>query len=288
MCGSAKAGWIGDDSPVNRVTPLVRTPAVALEGFDHVPGVAHHDPEEERAVSHALCFVDHGSFRAAVGGVWQTVTAKHLFVTTRGLPFACRHDDEYPEDRCLVVRLAESAVESLRGQGVPEVAGVLPLTNRRAHLRRALGESGDPARTEALAGALFATLAPARGPERPLFRADQLAWYGHRLERAKELIRARFAEPVSLSLLARECGMSLYHFARVFRELEGQPPHRYLVEVRLKAAAARLQAGATVTETCHAVGFGSLSHFVTSYRRRFGQPPGAVGRRPRCLLDSPP
>lgn len=176
--------------------------------------------------------------------------------------------------------MADVAVESLRGQGATAVFGVLPLTNRRAYLRLALGESLDPARAEALAGELFGTLASAQHPPRPLFRAHQLTWYARRLERAKELIRARYAEPLSLSLLAAESGMSLYHFARVYRELEGQPPHRYLVEVRLTEAARRLRAGGGVTETCFAVGFGSLSHFVTSFRRRFGVRPSEL-REPK-------
>ena len=50
----------------------------------------------------------------------------------------------------------------------------------------------------------------------------------------KALIREHYAEPLSLSRMAREVGMSVYHFARVFAELEGQPPHKYLLGVRLR------------------------------------------------------
>jgi len=62
----------------------------------------------------------------------------------------------------------------------------------------------------------------------------------------------------------------------VFTELEGQPPHRYLIDVRLEHAAARLREGAGVTDTCFAVGFGSLSHFVTTFRRRYGATPSRL------------
>ena len=72
--------------------------------------------------------------------------------------------------------------------------------------------------------------------------------------------------------------MSLFHFARIFAELEGRPPHRVLTDVRLAHAAARLRDGASVTDTCFAVGFGSLSHFVTTYRRRYGTRPSDVRR----------
>ena len=47
------------------------------------------------------------------------------------------------------------------------------------------------------------------------------------------MIEARYAEPLSLSTLARDSGMSLFHFARIFAELEGRPPHRFLTDVRL-------------------------------------------------------
>ncbi len=87
-----------------------------------------------------------------------------------------------------------------------------------------------------------------------LFRPGQLSWYTTRVGRVKALIHAQYSGPLSLSRMASEVGMSLYHFARVFAELEGQPPHKYLLGVRLRHAAARLRAGASVTETCFAVG----------------------------------
>ena len=67
--------------------------------------------------------------------------------------------------------------------------------------------------------------------------------------------------------------MSLFHFARVFRELTGLPPHRYLLRTRLERAAQRLRTGDSVTNTCYAVGFSNLSHFTRSFRRRFGVAP---------------
>lgn len=265
---------------MNRVTALLRTPAVAVERFDHAPDVAHRDPEGERAATHAVSFVEAGSFRLQVAGAWHELTPSHLFVATPGLEFACAHDEEHPADRCLSIRFDEQAVESLRSAGAaPLATPVVALDNRRAFLRLGLGAEVDAARVEALAGALYWSLAgPAAG--RPLFRPGQLAWYAARVERARTMMQVHYAEPLSLSQLAREAGMSVYHFARVFSELQGQSPHQFLVEVRLNAAAERLRAGASVTQTCYAVGFGSLSHFVTSFRRRFGVRPSQLPPRP--------
>jgi AraC-like DNA-binding protein len=267
---------------VNRVALLVGTPAVLLERFDHEPGVVHADPEWEQARSHAVSIVEGGSFRLRVAGrPWTEVTSKHLFVATPGTEFSCRHDADHPQDRCLSVRFTEQAVESLRGQGALGIdAGVRPLGNRSAYLMarlESLADVTDPAQVEALAGDLYLALAERPGrPARRLFRAHQLSSYAVRVGRVRAMIDAHFAEPLSLSRMAAEAGMSVYHFARVFRELEGRPPHAYLRDRRLDEAEACLRAGASVTETCFAVGFGSLSHFVTTFRRHRGLRPSEL------------
>ncbi len=97
------------------------------------------------------------------------------------------------------------------------------------------------------------------------------------------MIESCYAEPLSLSRLAHDAGMGLFHFARIFSELERRPPHRVLTDVRLARAAARLRDGAGVTDTCFAVGFGSLSHFVMAFRRRYGVLPSEL-RRPGSAI----
>jgi AraC-like DNA-binding protein len=276
-----KGGVVRQNRTVNRVTPLLETPAVLLERFSHEPGIAHRDPERERARGYAVNFIEHGSFRLRLGKTWRRLSPASLFAATPGLEFSCAHDEDHPSDQCLSVRYAEAAIESLRSAGAAAVAGsVRALTNRQAFLRlELLADAPDAAGTEAIAGALYWSLA---GPEaaRPLFRPGQLSWYAARVARVKALIRAHSAEPLSLSRMAREAGMSVYHFARVFAELEGQPPHKYLLGVRLRRAAARLHAGASVTEACFACGFSSLSHFVSMFRRHLGMRPSEARRLP--------
>jgi hypothetical protein len=198
---------------VNRVSPLLHTPALVLERFDHAPGVAHRDPEWERARSHAISFVDAGSFRLRLaGGRWSEVDAKHVFVATPGLEFSCGHDEEHPRDRCLSVRFSEQAIESLRGQGAADLgAGVSVLDNRSAYLKLQLEAAsgvGDAASAEALAGELRLALGAAQGtPVRPLFRAHQLSSYAARVSRVRALIDVHFAEPLSLSPTIARCRM---------------------------------------------------------------------------------
>ena len=99
---------------MNRVVPLVRTGEVVLRRFDHVPDVAHRDPERERTTGHAVAFVETGSFRLRTSGAWREVTTDWLFVTSPSLEFSCAHDEEHPRDCCLSVAYSDEAVESAR------------------------------------------------------------------------------------------------------------------------------------------------------------------------------
>jgi hypothetical protein len=180
---------------MNRVVPMVRTEAVLLRRFDHVPGVAHRDPERERAPDCAVAFLEAGSFRLRTSGAWREVTPDWLFVTSPSLEFSCAHDEEHPRDRCLSVAYSDEAIESARSALTLSPAPLRPLSNRHAFLRHSLQRcaSGDEARVEALAGALLESLA-APTARTPLYRPDRLTWYARRVERAKQLIEACYAD----------------------------------------------------------------------------------------------
>jgi AraC family transcriptional regulator len=262
---------------MNRVVRLLATEAIALERFDHEPGMPHRDPERECSTHYGVHFVEAGSFRLRTTDAWDEITDDSLFVTTPGLEFSCAHDDEHPSDRCVSVSYSEQAVESARASWRLADTSRRDLTNRLAYLRHTLGRPvpGEEARVEALAGAVLWALS-SKAARHPLFRPQRFAWYAARVDRAKAMIATHYAEPLSLSAMARETGMSVFHFARIFAELEGCPPHRFLRDVRLTHARSRLREGAGVTDTCYAVGFGSLSHFVTMFRRRYGVRPSDV------------
>jgi AraC-like DNA-binding protein len=96
------------------------------------------------------------------------------------------------------------------------------------------------------------------------------------LLRAKDLVDSRYFEPLRVTDLAREAGMSPAHFSREFRRAFGEPPHTYLLTRRLERAAALLRnTDRPVTEICFAVGWGSLGSFTTSFGRIYGTTPVA-------------
>jgi AraC family transcriptional regulator len=122
-----------------------------------------------------------------------------------------------------------------------------------------------------LVGHLLA--AHSSSPARLLTRCHGVA--PRRLRRVEEYMRANLGRPLSLQEIAAVAGMSLYHFARGFREATGRPPHRYLMELRLCEARTLLHdPRLPIGEIARTVGF-THSHFTAVFTRRMGMTPRA-------------
>jgi AraC-like DNA-binding protein len=117
------------------------------------------------------------------------------------------------------------------------------------------------------------------------------------LLRAKDLIDARYREPLDVPTLARAARLSEAHFSREFRRTFGETPHQYLLTRRLERAAALLRnTDRSISEVCFAVGLRSVGSFTTSFGRAFGLSPGAYraahppastrARVPTCVLQA--
>ena len=117
------------------------------------------------------------------------------------------------------------------------------------------------------------------------------------LLRAKDLIDARYREPLDVPALARAAHLSPAHFSREFRRAFGESPHQYLLTRRLERAAALLRGtDRTVTDICFTVGLRSVGSFTTSFGRAYGisptayraaHPPAATRVRiPTCVLQA--
>jgi AraC-like DNA-binding protein len=117
------------------------------------------------------------------------------------------------------------------------------------------------------------------------------------LLRARDLVDARYREPLDVATLARAAHVSPAHFTREFRRTFGETPHRYLLTRRLERAAALLRnTDRTVAEICMSVGLQSVGSFTTSFGKLYGMsptayraahPPAAHGARiPTCVLQA--
>jgi AraC-like DNA-binding protein len=117
------------------------------------------------------------------------------------------------------------------------------------------------------------------------------------LLRAKDLIDARYREPLDVATLAKAAHLSSAHFSREFRRAFGEPPHQYLLTRRLERAAALLRnTDWSVADICLAVGLKGVGSFTTSFGRAYGKSPTAYraahppaiarARVPTCVLQA--
>ncbi|MFK3775840.1 helix-turn-helix domain-containing protein [Pseudomonas sp. NPDC089406] len=102
--------------------------------------------------------------------------------------------------------------------------------------------------------------------------------------RARELLESRLAEPPSLEDLAAAVNLSPFHFARVFRQATGLPPHAWLKQRRLARARELLRSGLPALEVALALGFADQSHLSRQFKQAYGVTPGAY--RQACLLTT--
>jgi AraC-like DNA-binding protein len=107
------------------------------------------------------------------------------------------------------------------------------------------------------------------------------AYVYRRVIQAKLYIDEHYAEPIDVACISAEAEASKFHFIRIFKQVTGSTPHRYLADVRIAQAKARLAAGAQVTEVCFAVGFASLGSFSATFKRIVGASPSAYRAQQR-------
>jgi transcriptional regulator of acetoin/glycerol metabolism/AraC-like DNA-binding protein len=95
------------------------------------------------------------------------------------------------------------------------------------------------------------------------------------MRRVHEYVEAHLGESIDLAALAGTAGLSLYHFARTFKQSAGVTPHHYLVSRRVKRAQEMLvRTELALSEIALATGFSDQSHFARHFRQMTGMTPG--------------
>src|SRR5919107_6035649 len=99
------------------------------------------------------------------------------------------------------------------------------------------------------------------------------------LLRARDLIDARYAEPLDVAAIAHAAHASPAHFSRSFKAAFGETPHQYLLTRRIERAKHLLSyTSLSVTEVSLEVGCQSLGSFSAAFRRLVGASPRSYPR----------
>ena len=112
-----------------------------------------------------------------------------------------------------------------------------------------------------------------------------------RMLRARDEMDRRYAEPLDIPALAAVAHLSASRFGRVFKDVYGETPHRYLQRRRVERAMALLrQTDRPVTEVAWDVGFASLGTFSRTFSSIVGCSPSEfrqqneVVHAPTCFV----
>lgn len=95
-----------------------------------------------------------------------------------------------------------------------------------------------------------------------------------RMLRARDAMDRHYAEPLSVPTLAGIAHLSASQFARVFKSVYGETPHRYLQRRRVERAMTLLrQTDRRITDIAWDVGFASLGTFGRTFTSIVGCSP---------------
>jgi AraC-like DNA-binding protein len=91
-----------------------------------------------------------------------------------------------------------------------------------------------------------------------------------------QYVQGHLTEPLTVADLAEQVSLSPSAFAHLFRDVTGRSPYQFVKEMRLDRARELLIDGQfAVARVSKEVGYGSVSHFISEFRARFGVTPRA-------------
>ncbi|TFV68860.1 AraC family transcriptional regulator [Bradyrhizobium frederickii] len=95
--------------------------------------------------------------------------------------------------------------------------------------------------------------------------------------RALDFIEAHLSRDFDLEQLAREAGISEYHFIRCFKVSFGLSPHQFVIRKRLDRALEMIRTSpAPLSEVAVLCGFSDQSHMTRAFRRILKTTPGVI------------
>lgn len=94
------------------------------------------------------------------------------------------------------------------------------------------------------------------------------------LQAVEEYIHAHLDQSISLAELAAVAHLSEFHFARLFKQTTGLPPHQFVIHVRIERAKRLISAGRlSLAQIALEVGFSDQSQLTRHFKRLVGVTP---------------
>lgn len=284
--------------PQNQLTfhSLYESPLVSVH--DYQCRACQSGPaDEEQAEQNTIVLMRNGTFRQHFGARSVTATVNQAVFFSKNSVYRISHPAEsgdrgtvlFTPERVLtdIIRELDPSVDGHLEQPFPFVTGPCDssLFWRHRELVRRLEAAGtkpletlwaDVTALQLIADILEAAFARHDLP-RQRKRTGTDADHADRVEAVKAYLATHFSERVTLDEIARAVAVSPFHLARIFQQHAGVPVHRYLTQLRLRAALEQLADGADdLTALALELGFSSHSHFTEAFRREFGRPPSAT------------
>lgn len=120
-------------------------------------------------------------------------------------------------------------------------------------------------------------------PQSAIAQADRIHLPLWKLHRIIDYIDANLASDIRLADLAAVAGLSVFHFARVFKLATGLSPYQFVHDRRLERSRSLLAHGKLeIAELALACGFSSQSHFTAAFTKAVGLSPGRYRRQGRA------
>ena len=93
------------------------------------------------------------------------------------------------------------------------------------------------------------------------------------IRQSKAFIDKYYGDKIDLNEMAAAAFMSRFHYIRVFQQVYGRTPRRYLQDLRIEKAKELLRSGEQVTQVCISIGYESLPTFSKIFKRGTGYSP---------------
>ncbi|HWA36900.1 MAG TPA: AraC family transcriptional regulator [Burkholderiales bacterium] len=243
----------------------------------------HDRPFVEVNAGWRLSYVHRGSFGCRARGRDFEFVAGSVKVARPGDEYVATHEHHHGcGDECVSVAFSPEAVDATGAAKAPWDQVCLPPLPRTMVLGELLHAAAKGESDFGVDEAALLLLAGFKKVSGPFSAASLSAADRRRAVEGARWLEENFAEDLGLDDMAREAGLSPFHFLRVFARVLGVTPHQYLVRSRVREAARRLADPArSVTDIALDVGFADLSNFVRTFRRAAGVSPGAFRRAAR-------